>query len=440
MFIAVGEENGDTAMGTRHGFAKLYTKSGSDWNFFQQINGTESTDEFGISLDLSHDGSILIVGSSNDVAAYGLSNTNLLYELLYIFNDSNGNHVSVSGDGMVVGITSYISSTGIRIFERIGDGFQQRGTDISGYSGDVALNYNGTIAIFGDPEWDSDTGRTAVFQWRGDEDGLMQWIQMGSDITGDAADDDLGCDGCVSITYDGLTVAVGADGYGRDGLSARGLVRVYNYDSIRGTWKQSGIDLVGDDSFDEFSRTALSSDGTYLIVAANRYVKVFEKNGNVSSSYPSVFSSITPSSSPTVTPSTTTPNVSPTSVPTTTPSVSPRFMPTTTPSVSPTFMTTTTPSVPTTKLVRILNVVSPSSSSVFSSIPYISSPTASSSLPPLYHPSFSPTTPSISSPIAATQVSSFRSTFAREYVNLYICKRIMIVYLCLKVCKEWKQL
>jgi len=105
---------------------------------------------------------------------------------------------------------------------------------------------------------------------------------MGSDITGDAAGDYLGDHGSVSITYDGLTVAIGAWGYDRDGLSQRGLVRVYNHDSIVDTWNKIGSDLVGDNAGDYFSRTALSSDGTYLTIGANRgnYVKLFAKNGN----------------------------------------------------------------------------------------------------------------------------------------------------------------
>jgi len=91
----------------------------------------------------------------------------------------------------------------------------------------------------------------------------MVWAPMGSHITGDAAGDVLGEYGCVSITNDGLTVAVGAPYYDQDELLARGLVCVYNHDSSN-TWKQSGIDLVGDNAGDCFYKTAFSSDGKYL--------------------------------------------------------------------------------------------------------------------------------------------------------------------------------
>jgi len=282
MFIAAGAPDGDPNGLLRAGYARLYANSGTDWNMFQQINGTVSSSYFGRSLDLSHDGSVLTVGSlSGSVYMYELSSNSFLYELLHTMTIDTW-EVAVSGDGMVVGVTSG-SSIGAKIFERIGDVFQQRGADISGYTSGIALNYAGTIVIVGDSSWCSNTGRAGVFQWKDDNgDGSMQWMQMGSDITGDTAYDYFGYFGCESITYDGLTVAAGAFGYGWDGLSGRGLVRVYNYDTTDNTWNQSGNDIVGDDSGDYFSRTVLSSDGTYLAVGAyvGNYIKTFEKNGS----------------------------------------------------------------------------------------------------------------------------------------------------------------
>ena len=282
MFLAAGAPDGDPNGLTRAGYARLYAKSGTDWNMFQQINGTVSSSYLGRSLDLSHDGSMLTVGSlSGSVYIYELSSNSFLYELLHTIN-IDAWEVGVSGDGMVVGVTSG-SSIGAKIFERIGGVFQQRGTDISGYTSGIALNYAGTIVIVGDSNWSSNTGRTGVFQWKDDDgDGSMQWMQMGSDITGDTAYDYFGYFGSESITYDGLTVAVGAFGFDWDGLSDRGLVRVYNYDTTDNTWNQSGNDIVGDASGDYFSRTVLSSDGNYLGVGAyvGTYVKTFEKNGS----------------------------------------------------------------------------------------------------------------------------------------------------------------
>jgi len=283
-YSAPGAPRGDPNGLSDPGYARLYAKSGTDWNMLQQINGIQSDHYFGRSLDLSHDGSMLTVGAMGVVYMYKLSNSTFLYELIHIIDNIGGLEVSVSGDGIVVGVTSQ-ESMGAKILERIGDGFQQRGTDILGYgrAGGIALNYNGTIVIVDDAHWDSGTttdradgaGRAGVFQWKDDEeDGSMQWMQMGSYITGNFALDYLGFYGCVSITHDGLTVAVGAQG-----PTKRGLVRVYNHDSLSDTWKQSGSDLVGDDAEDSFSKTSFSSDGTYLAVGTwnGNYVKMLER-------------------------------------------------------------------------------------------------------------------------------------------------------------------
>lgn len=190
----------------------------------------------------------------------------------------------MSGDGKVVGVTLTGGDKGARIFEKNGARFQQRGSDFTvyGFKGGIALNYNGGIVIIGDSSYSPYRDRAGVFQWKDENnDGSMHWVQLGDDITADVAGDLLGDIGSVSITHDGLTVAVGASGYDGNGTD-KGLVRVYNYAEPEQTWKQSGVDLVGDNSYDEFSRTSLSSDGTYLTVGAyvGNYVKIFGKNGN----------------------------------------------------------------------------------------------------------------------------------------------------------------
>ncbi len=266
------------------GLVRLYNKVGTDWNMLQQINGPAS--RFGWSLDLSHDGSMLVVGAyGKAVYMYELSNITSAYDLLHTTTDIYAAEVCVSGDGSVVGVTSW-SSNGARIFVRDGDRFQQRGPTFSdgygGYESGIALNYFGTIVAIGDRYWSSKRGRVGVFQWTDNYSaGSMEWVQMGSDIQGDIAYDYLGYYGCVSITHDGFTVAVGAYKYDKDGLTDRGLVRMYNYATLETTWEKS-FDLVGDNSYDYLSKTSLSSDGKYLAVGGynDNYVKIFEKIGS----------------------------------------------------------------------------------------------------------------------------------------------------------------
>ena len=90
------------------------------------------------------------------------------------------------------------------------------------------------------------------------------WVQLGSDIDGEAADDQLGYS--VSLSSDGTKVAIGAhcnDGGG----SNSGHVRVYEYASS--SWSQLGADIDGEAAGDKsgFS-VSLSSDGTKVAIGA----------------------------------------------------------------------------------------------------------------------------------------------------------------------------
>ena len=287
--MAVGAHNANIAGLNSVGFVKLYGRNGTDWIFFQQINGPAGEyGYFGKTVDLSYNGSTMAVAAfAGAVYMYTFSNITSNYNLFHTTPDVDAHIVCISGDGSTFGVTP-TSNIGARIFVRNDNGFQQRGntfTDFGGQYSGVALNYNGTIAAIADVYWSNSRGRVSLFQWTdNNNDGSMEWIQMGSDITGDVTNDWLGYVGCVSITYDGFTVAVGAPYYDKDELESRGLVRVYNYDSTIDMWNQSGSDLLGDGSGDYFSKTAFSSDGTHLAVGAwgfhGNYVKILKKIGS----------------------------------------------------------------------------------------------------------------------------------------------------------------
>ena len=105
------------------------------------------------------------------------------------------------------------------------------------------------------------SGHVRVYEWNG-----TNWVQRGSDIDGEAANDYSGYS--VSLSSDGTIVAIGA--YGNDGNgSAAGHVRVYEWDSGNNSWDQKGIDLDGEAAYDQSGRSvSLSSDGTILAIGA----------------------------------------------------------------------------------------------------------------------------------------------------------------------------
>ena len=92
--------------------------------------------------------------------------------------------------------------------------------DVSGYA--ISLSSDGTIVAIGAYSNDGaakDAGHVRVYEWDG-----SAWVKRGTDIDGEAADDNSGRS--VSLSSDGSTVAIGAwknDGSAKDA----GHVRVY---------------------------------------------------------------------------------------------------------------------------------------------------------------------------------------------------------------------
>ena len=253
-------------------FVRLYTMSGTSWSSLQQLNGNGG---FGFSVDLSHDGSTLAAVATNGAFyVYELPNNSSSYELLYSTGFSGAWEIAVSSDGNTIGVTS--TNDKAAMYQRNGDSFQQKGSDILGYgrNGDISLNSDGSIVVVGDPNGYSGAGRAGVFQWINDGES-MKWVQMGSDIIGVGGS--FGYFGAVSMTYDGMTVSVGSLYYD----NSKGLVRVYHYDGAGNIWNKKGGDLIGDNSGQRFSKSALSSDGTYLLVGAGtgNYFQMFQWDG-----------------------------------------------------------------------------------------------------------------------------------------------------------------
>ena len=138
----------------------------------------------------------------------------------------------------------------------------QLGADIDGESaedssGKVSLSSDGNRLVIGAPLNDgngSDSGHARVYQWSG-----MAWTQLGTDIDGEAADDDSG--GSVSLSSDGNRLAIGAGGNDGNGTNS-GHVRVYEWSDS--TWTQLGADIDGEAANDYSGAVSLSADGNRL--------------------------------------------------------------------------------------------------------------------------------------------------------------------------------
>ncbi len=213
------------------GHVRVYQNNAGTWTQIgTDIEGEAAGDQFGISVTLSADGSILAVGASG--------------------NDGNG-----SGAGHV------------RVYQNMSGTWTQIGTDIEGeaagdlFGRSISLSADGTIlagtGLFND-ENGTNSGHVRIYR---NISGI--WTQIGADIDGEAAGDQFGFS--ISLSADGNIVAIGANGNDGNGANS-GHVRVYQ--NISDTWTQIGSDIDGETAGDNAGIAILSADGSTLGIGA----------------------------------------------------------------------------------------------------------------------------------------------------------------------------
>lgn len=142
-------------------------------------------------------------------------------------------------------------------------------TDFDEFGTSVSLSSNGDIMAIGSP-YHGGKGYVRIY-----ENQSGTWIQIGSDIEGEASNDNFGIS--VSLSDDGTIVAVGADA--NNGASGNNMGSVRVFENQSGTWTQIGSDIDGEaDNDGSGFRVSLSSDGTIVAISA----KANDGNGNLS--------------------------------------------------------------------------------------------------------------------------------------------------------------
>jgi hypothetical protein len=242
--VAIGANKND-GNGSNSGHVRVYKYDGATWNKLgADIDGESSLDESGWSVSISSDGSTVAIGAR--------------------MNDGNGSN---SGH---VRVYKYDGATWNQLGADI-DG--ETANDLSGYS--VSISSDGsTVAIGASLNADngSNSGHVRVYKYIS-----STWTQLGTDINGEAAFDESG--ESVSISGDGSTVAIGATYNSGNGADS-GHVRVYKYDGS--TWVQLGTDINGEAAGDySGASVSISDNGSTVAIGApfngNRgHVRVYE--------------------------------------------------------------------------------------------------------------------------------------------------------------------
>jgi hypothetical protein len=201
----------------------MWRQIGSD------IDGENAEDEFGCSVSLSADGSVLAAGGR--------------------YHESTGT----------------VNAGHVRVFRWDGNDWVQLGADIRGknnndwFGWSVSLSGDGTVVAIGATNNDDnggESGHVRVYKLTVDN-----WLKLGQDLRGQDGGDKSGSG--VSLSADGNVVASASSLNG----NKRGYVRVFGWTGS--FWSQIGKDIDGERDGIEFGYSiSLSADGTALAVGA----------------------------------------------------------------------------------------------------------------------------------------------------------------------------
>ena len=186
---------------------------------------------------------------------------------------ADGTRLAISGLGHDVGGTN----TGhVQVYEYSSGGWSQLGGDINGQAaGDnlqkVALSADGTRVAVGSI-WNSDKrGNTRVFEY---SDVTSDWILMDSDayrLAGEAVSDFSA--GHIALSSDGARIAISSYTADVGALTNAGHARVFEYDESLRRWTRMGTNINGESAQANLGEhaVAMSADGTRLIVGSFAY-------------------------------------------------------------------------------------------------------------------------------------------------------------------------
>ena len=275
----------------KSGRVRVYQLSNNNWDQIgQDIDGENSGDYGGNSIDISDDGNIIVVSSHlNDGEDSAFNNTGQVRIFRLVNNtwtqigediygeaaeDRLGIRVSINSDGSMVAISAPYNDIDsidndnyghVRVYQNLNDTWTQLGQDIDGENVDdllgwsLDINGGGTIIAIGtrnDDQVFDDAGKVTIYQIVGGS-----WVKVGQDIYGENQGDLSGHD--VSLNDDGTIVAISAHRNDDNG-STSGHVKVYQINGS--TWEQLGSNIIGEAEGD-LSGTSVSLNDTGDIIA-----------------------------------------------------------------------------------------------------------------------------------------------------------------------------
>ena len=258
------------------------------WNMIgNEIQMEGAIDSADIQVDLDEDGDTMITGFSYNIGSLNYAVKARVFQLRngqweQIGSDigswnSNGFSsdisVSMSASGTRIAVAFSVDSE-INLYDLVNGQWKLIGQINGKFTGErlgaaLALSSDGKTLVIGAPNYSTKTlnevGCARVYRHSGNE-----WVQIGSDIVGDAAKDRSGAS--LDISANGNIIMIGA----MFNDSCRGQVRVYEYDEKTNDWNQLGQDINGEagevvnERVGDLSgkSVSMSSDGLTIAIGA----------------------------------------------------------------------------------------------------------------------------------------------------------------------------
>lgn len=253
-FLAIGAPGNTKQAGvlTVQGHARVFQWNGKAWvQMGQDIDGVIGLEEFGRFLDISADGTMLVVGSrgyrtiSNNnyigsVQTFKWNGTDWVQFGQRIVGlaptDRFGSSVSISNDGSTIAVGNRAvngNESAILLFKKDSSSWSLKGLPIIGILNDFgggtsSLSSDGNVLGVGFSSANSLSGFAKVFQWNG-----SSWMQVGSNLLPTAGSTFPGFGTEICLSQDGSRVLIGSSG---DDGAGNNAGRVYMFqNTVLGT-------------------------------------------------------------------------------------------------------------------------------------------------------------------------------------------------------------
>jgi hypothetical protein len=285
--IAIGgpENNGGVSHGDKRGHVQVYEFINGDWKQIgDDIDGANDGDLLGYSVSMDITGTIVAIGSigynnnMGKVQIFKLTNGSwvIIDDKIKGINknDEFGHSVSLNADGSIIAVGAPYNKVlnenfkgYVKVYKNVANHWKEVGDLISGeanadsFGTSVSINLNGTIVVIGAPDNDENgnkAGHASIFKNTNDI-----WQKIGGNIIGDSKNDHFGIS--VSINDSGNIIAVGADSP-FDNESGYAKVLKFNQQE----WKQIGDNIKSGLPFNYYGRAVcLNADGLNVVIGGD---------------------------------------------------------------------------------------------------------------------------------------------------------------------------